>query len=407
MKDLSSLPGRSASWVPAIAMLLVSTLSYVDRNAIAVLIPTIQKETGLSAQQYGWIVAAFSYAYMAGNPLWGILLDRWGVRVGMLVAVTGWTLASAAHALAGGLWSFALLRTALGFFEGATFPGSLRTVVQTLAPAERNRGLALSYSGGSLGAILTPFLVTPIALAFGWRAAFWATGIAGVVWLLWWARLSRHASLRGLPAEEAHAGDSFRWRDPKVFAFIAIYAMGAMPLGFILYMSSIYLTRVFAFTQADLGKVLWIPPLGWECGYFFWGWLIDLWVRRGVPTGEACARAFAAGLVFSIPLAFAGHLHRPAAFLFLLFLAMFVTGAFIVGGIAYATGVFGNRRSGLIAGLGAGSFSALTALTAPLFGAFFDAGLFPQSFYFAALFPLAGYALWRALDRQASPAVLS
>lgn len=407
MKGLPPSPGRAGAWIPAISMMLVSTLSYVDRNAIAVLIPTIQKETGLTAQQYGWIVAAFSYAYMLGNPLWGILLDRMGVRRGMIAAVSGWTLASTAHALAAGLWSFALLRTALGFFEGATFPGSLRTVVQSLAPAERNRGLALSYSGGSLGAILTPFIVTPIALAFGWRAAFWATGIAGVLWLLWWGQISQQDSLRGLPAEEAHSGEDFRWLDPKVIAFIAIYAMGAMPLGFILYMSSIYLTRVFAMTQADLGKVLWIPPLGWECGYFFWGWLIDRWVRSGVPTGRACARAFGAGLLLSLPLAFAGHIGSPALFLFLLFLEMFVTGGFIVGGVAYATGVFGNRRSGLIAGLGAGSFSALTALTAPLFGAMFDASMFKESFYVAALFPIVGYFLWRALRGRTAAAVLS
>jgi ACS family hexuronate transporter-like MFS transporter len=210
-----------------------------------------------------------------------------------------------------------------------------------------------------------------------------------------------------LPAEEIHAGEDFRWLDPKVAAFIAIYAMGAMPLGFILYMSSIYLTRVFGMTQADLGKVLWIPPLGWECGYFFWGWLIDRWVRGGVPTAKACARAFAAGLLLSLPLAFAGHIGSPALFLFLLFLEMFVTGGFIVGGVAYATGVFGNRRSGLIAGLGAGSFSALTALTAPLFGAMFDALRFRESFYVAALFPIAGYFLWRALRGRAVDPVLS
>lgn len=407
MRGLPQSPGRATAWIPAISMMLVSTLSYVDRNAIAVLIPTIQKETGLTAQQYGWIVAAFSYAYMLGNPLWGILLDRLGVRLGMLAAVGGWTVSSAAHALAGGLWSFAILRTALGFFEGATFPGALRTVVQSLAPAERNRGLALSYSGGSLGAILTPFIVTPIALAFGWRAAFWATGIVGVLWLLWWAVISRTETLQGVPAEEKHDGEDFRWLDPKVTAFIAIYAMGAMPIGFILYMSSIYLTRVFGLTQADLGKVLWIPPLGWECGYFFWGWLIDRWVRAGIPSGAACARAFGAGLFLSLPLAFAGHIANPAIFLFLLFLEMFVTGAFIVGGIAYATGVFGNRRSGLIAGLGAGSFSAVTALTAPLFGAMFDAERFRDSFYVAALFPVAGYFLWRALRGRTASAVLS
>jgi ACS family hexuronate transporter-like MFS transporter len=382
-------------------MMLVSTLSYVDRNAIAILIPAIQKETGLTAQEYGWIVAAFSYAYMLGNPIWGILLDQWGVRSGMLAAVSGWTIASAAHALASGLWSFAALRTALGFFEGATFPGSLRAVVQSLAPAERNRGLALSYSGGSLGAILTPFLVTPIAVAYGWRAAFWATGIAGLLWLIWWSALSARPELRQPPSVEKSNAEPFRWRDPRVAAFIAIYAMGAMPLGFILYMSSLYLSAVHSLDQAALGAVLWIPPLGWECGYFFWGWLVDRWVRAGRPTSQVCARIFATGVVLSLAFALAGHLPGLSAFLFALFVEMFLMGAFIVGGVAFATGVFGNQRAGLIAGLGAGSFSAVTALTAPLFGAMLDARRFHEVFYVASLFPAAGYLAWRALRGEA------
>ncbi|WP_031496656.1 MFS transporter [Bryobacter aggregatus] len=378
-------------WGPALALMLVSTISYVDRNAIAVLIPTIQQETGLTGREYGWIVAAFSYAYMLGNPLWGILLDRLGVRSGMTLAVAGWSLASALHALAGGLGSFAVLRTALGFCEGATFPGALRTVMQTLEPERRSRGIALSYSGGSLGAILTPFIVTPIALAFGWRMAFWVTGGAGLVWLCWWWLLCRRPDLAARPKIDS---EGFGWKDPRVVAFVAAYAMGAVPLGFILYMAGMYLSQVFGLSQKALGGVLWIPPAGWECGYFFWGWWIDRQVKRGSSIEDACGKAFRIGLVFSLPLAFAPQIASLPLFLGELFLAMFVTGSFIVGGIAYATSAFGNRRAGLIAGLGAGSFSALTAMTAPLFGGFFDQKNYSYAFWVATAFPVAGYLLW-------------
>jgi len=112
---------------------------------------TILQETHLSNEQYGVIIACFSYAYMLGNPLWGHLLDRMGVRRGMNVAVGVWTLASAAHAWATGFWSFAAARAVLGAAEGATFPGGLRTVAQTLPPSKRGKGLAVAYSGGSLG----------------------------------------------------------------------------------------------------------------------------------------------------------------------------------------------------------------------------------------------------------------
>jgi ACS family hexuronate transporter-like MFS transporter len=378
-------------WTPALAMMLVSTISYIDRNAIAVLIPTIQKETGLTGREYGWIVAAFSYAYMLGNPLWGILLDRLGVKRGMTLAVAGWSVASALHGLAGGLLSFGILRTGLGFCEGATFPGALRTVMQTLEPERRSRGIALSYSGGSLGAILTPFIVTPIALAYGWRMAFWITGAAGIVWLIWWWALCKRPDLAMTPKMES---TGFVWRDRRVAAFVAAYALGALPLGFILYMAGLYLSQVFHLSQRELGTVLWIPPLGWECGYFFWGWWIDRLVKRGIGVEEACRRAFSIGLCLSLPLATATTITSLPWFMAELFLAMFVTGSFIVGGIAYATSVFGNGRAGLIAGLGAGSFSALTAITAPIFGGYFDQKNYELAFWVATASPVLGFGLW-------------
>jgi MFS family permease len=68
------------TWAPSISMWLVSLISYIDRNTIAILAPVILHETHLTAEQYGFIVSCFSVAYMIGNPVWGLALDRWGVR---------------------------------------------------------------------------------------------------------------------------------------------------------------------------------------------------------------------------------------------------------------------------------------------------------------------------------------
>src|ERR1043165_3421668 len=87
-------------WTPAFSMLLVSLISYIDRTTLALLAPTILQETGLNAQQYGYIISAFSVAYMLSNPVWGVILDRVGLLRGMTTAVGCWTAASVAHAFA-------------------------------------------------------------------------------------------------------------------------------------------------------------------------------------------------------------------------------------------------------------------------------------------------------------------
>src|ERR1051325_6964529 len=88
---------KSRQWTISGVMMVCSWLSYVDRQTLAVLSPTILMDTGLSAERYSEIVSAFSIAYMIGNPLWGSVLDYVGLRVGMLMGVTLWTFASISH----------------------------------------------------------------------------------------------------------------------------------------------------------------------------------------------------------------------------------------------------------------------------------------------------------------------
>ncbi|MGA3202030.1 MAG: MFS transporter [Bryobacteraceae bacterium] len=375
-------------WLPAFSMMLVSTISYIDRNTLALLAPTILRDAHLSNEQYGFIISAFSIAYMLGNPLWGHVLDRIGVRAGMTAAVSLWTLASVSHVFAFGFRGFAIARAVLGFGEGATFPGSLRTVVQTLRPEQRSRGIAVAYSGGSLGAVITPVIITPVAAMWGWRGAFWATGAVGAAWLLLWMVLSKNIDA----ARPVVTNEAPKFSDPRVWAFVAAYAMGAFPSGFVLYQASIFLTAAFSKSQVEIGKVLWIPPLGWEIGYFFWGWTTDRF-------SGALRRQFFILMTLSLPLALIPHLPSYGLTLAMMFFAMFVTSGFIIGAVAYATRKFSTAHAGFIAGLGAGSWSLVIALVMPGVGRLFDLHRYDIAFALAALFPVAGWAAWTTLSR--------
>lgn len=388
-------------WIPALTMTLVSLISYLDRNTLALLAPTILKETGLSAEEYGWIISAFSVTYMISNPLWGRWLDRIGLAKGMTIAVGFWTLASVSHAFAGGFWTFALARAALGFGEGATFPGGLRTVIQTLHPRLRSRGIAVSYSGGSLGSVLTPIVVTPVAAMWGWRGAFWFTGLVGAAWLAIWSMVSRRKDVREVPPELASSAVARPgWGDPRVWAYMCAYAMGGLPLAFVLYISSIYLSKVMGLSQTVIGELLWIPPLGWEVGYFFWGWQADrCGLRDGAPLTKF-RRFFVLLAILGLPLAFATHLTSVAALMASLFFAMFIAAGWIILPVAYATNTYSSAHAGLLAGLSGGAWSAMVAVCMPRFGRLFDQRAYDAAFLMAALIPVAGLALWWVLSAR-------
>lgn len=407
-------------------MMLVSLISYIDRNTLAILAPTIREDAGMSETEYGWVITAFSIAYMLGNPIWGWLLDRFGLRVGMTAAVVFWTAASAAHALATGFWGFAIARAALGFGEGATFPGGLRAVMQTLAPHERARGVAIAYSGGSLGAIIAPLIVTPIYDQWGWRAAFLFTGFIGFVWVAVWQVIACRPDIRDSSNMSAYRADqsslpSASTRSPatvesltaspgigdrRVWAFMCAYALGGAPLAFVLYYSASYLTQTFSMTQQTVGQVLWIPPLGWEVGYFFWGWVADRLHRTGGRPLRIERWLMILLTVLSLPLAAVPFCPSFSGVMGMKFFAMAIAAGFIIVAISYATHVYSTASSGLIAGLGAGAWGAGVAAISPVYGYLFDGKQFFLAFLLASLLPGAGFLLWLVLAKAGPPKVL-
>jgi ACS family hexuronate transporter-like MFS transporter len=102
----------------------------------------------------------------------------------------------------------------------------------------------------------------------------------------------------------------------------------------------------------------------------------------------------------SAPLALVPHAGSYALTLALLFIAMFVTAGFIIGAVAYATSNYSTGHAGLIAGLGAGSWSAVVGAAMPGMGRLFDLHRYGTAFFLAALFPVAGYAIWRMLSAR-------
>ena len=376
-------------------MMLMSLISYLDRNTLAVLAPTILRETHLNNEQYGFIISAFSIAYMMGNPVWGVLLDRIGLRRGMPAAVSIWTIASTLHAFVGGLPGFAAVRALLGFGEGATFPGGLRTVAETLPRSLRSRGIAVAYSGGSLGAILAPLIVTPVALWFGWRAAFLMTGLAGLGWLFLWPRAARGGFRT---ASQFSFTTTPKIWERRFWGIVCSYGLGALPMAFCLYTVPIYLSKVLGQSQSTIGKLLWIPPLGWEIGYFVWGWIADRVARNKVR--HVGLMALLAAL--SLPMGLVPFTASVAIAMAAFFFAMFVGAGFLIMGLRYGMGVYDSNHVALVAGIGAGSWSALVALVMPVIGHLFDIAAYAKAFDLVILIPVVGFFAWWWLSQPAA-----
>jgi len=382
-------------WVPCLTMGACSWLAFVDRQVLAVLSPTILADTGLTPETYANASALFNLAYMIANPVWGSILDRIGLRVGLIVAVAVWSAASVSHAFMTGFIGFALARALLGFGEGATFPGGFRTAVESLPANRRARGIATSFSGGAIGAILTPLIVIPIGLRFGWQAAFFLSGVLGVIWIVLWLFASRPPYL---PKTErkTHKLALPNFLERRVWAIMVAYSLTTLSIGPILVMVPLYFSNSLGVPQADLGKLLWAPPFAWAVGYFFWGWAADRYAGDTPrPVGMLVLLT-----VLALPIGATTWTSSPALAMVLIAWTGFIVGGFQMVVLKANSYAFPREQSAMMMGVAGGAWSGANVLFLPLIGRWFGQGDYTEAFVLMALLPIAGLVIWLMLSRR-------
>jgi ACS family hexuronate transporter-like MFS transporter len=180
-------------------------------------------------------MAAFQLSYAFFQWPAGYMADRWNLRRTYAVAVTWWSAAGIATAFAPNLALLMTFRSLLGVGESFNWPCALRVTSGVLPPSDRSLGNGIFNSGAAMGAVLTPLLVTPLAVGMGWRWAFVALGVAGLVWVVSWMILTAKRDLAGfIPARDRHADSGLFPQATLAFAAVPVVAIATTFSGWLL-----------------------------------------------------------------------------------------------------------------------------------------------------------------------------
>jgi MFS transporter, ACS family, hexuronate transporter len=178
-------------WVICFLLFAGATINYIDRQALAVLKPTLQHDLGWSEVSYGNIVTAFQAAYAVGMLLVGRFIDRVGTRLGLAATAALWAFATIAHALVSSVAGFAGARVALGLGEAGMFPAGGKAIAEWFPRGERSFAMALFNAGTNVGPIICPLMAPWLVGSFGWRWTFVAMGALALLWIGPWLALYR------------------------------------------------------------------------------------------------------------------------------------------------------------------------------------------------------------------------
>ena len=278
-------------WLALFAFTLASSLSFLDRQLLSSLAPTIQKEFALNATEYGYIVAAFSLSYALAAPLAGVLIDRYGLNRMAPLAVAAWSTVGIATGFTTGFVSLLLYRAALGVTESGSLPASGKAVALYALPGERALGSAVGQIGISIGMVGAPLLASFMAVHYGWRSAFVAAGLLGFLWIPLWLAASRaippvNPERRGLPGAFGEIA-----RDRRTWGLIAANVLSMTVYSLWMNWTTPLLVHTYGLSQEQANfRLAWIPPFFAAAGGLFGGWLSARFVRSGAALLDARLR---------------------------------------------------------------------------------------------------------------------
>jgi ACS family hexuronate transporter-like MFS transporter len=291
-----------------IALLFVAiALNYVDRQVLALLKPTLEAEFGWSSREFAHLGSVFQIAAASALLFVGWIIDRVGVRWALGLGVAIWSLAGMAHAFASTVQQFVVARVALAAAESVGTPAAVKTAAVYLPLKQRSFALGLFNTAPNIGAILTPLLIPPLALALGWRAAFLITGALGFVWLLFWLLGTRN--LQPVEAVTAATPPPASWNsllaDRRSWTIVGAKAITDLVWWFVLFWMPDFFYRVFGMSQGTLGLPIVLIYVLAACGALSSGLLFPRLVDRGLSIDAARKRSmlFYALLILPMPLA--------------------------------------------------------------------------------------------------------
>ena len=172
---------RQSAGFAVVVLTAMNLLNYVDRWVPSAVKPLFQKDLGLSDAETSLPFSAFVIVYMIAGPIFGSLAEKGRRPLLIAFGVALWSLATAAGSLATGFASFLVARALVGVGEAAYATISPTIIADHYAPDRRNTVLTIFYVATPVGAALGFVLGGFLGEHYGWRAAFLAVGLPGLL----------------------------------------------------------------------------------------------------------------------------------------------------------------------------------------------------------------------------------
>ncbi len=414
--------GKLRWWVVGLVA-LATVINYIDRQAITVLWPAQMANDmfpDMDADGHkvilGVVSSVFIFAYAFGQAIFGKIFDWVGTRLGFALSIGIWSLATALHAFAKGVWTLGIFRALLGVAEAGAWPGAAKANAEWFPTKERAFAQGIFNSGAAVGGIIALPLIGYLSIFMDWKLVFIAIGALGLLWLIpwlvivkappkhhsWLSEEERQYILSGQVAEDLDGDGVADEYDPSTAELLSrkqswgvIIASAAIdPIWwlFIVWIPT-YLFEVHGYDVKALVGSGWIPFVGAMFGAWFGGLLAQALLSKGWSVDKTRKFVITLGCLIMLPSLLAMSVAAtPVLALTLMFIILFGFQTAIGNVQTLPSDFLGRKAVGTLAGF-AGMAAKLTAFGLTLLVPFMTSGAnYTSVFILGAILALTAIA---------------
>ena len=201
-------------WVICAMLFFATTVTYLDRQVLSLTFEDfIRPEFHWTDSDYGNITGIFSLFYAIAMLFAGRFVDWMGTKKGYMWSIGIWSFGACVHAVCGlvtekivGAENLALVadaemvarialisstffiiaRCVLALGEAGNFPAAIKATAEYFPKRDRAFATSIFNAGSTIGALIAPFCIPPLAAKWGWEMAFIIIGALGFVWMGFW-----------------------------------------------------------------------------------------------------------------------------------------------------------------------------------------------------------------------------
>ena len=278
------------AWIVVVLLVPVGLLNYLDRqmlstmkSSVMISIPTIENNAnwGLMLGQFKWV-----YAFL--SPLGGYLADRFSRRYTVCLSLFVWSLVTWWTGHVTTFNELLLTRSLMGISEAFYMPAALALIADYHTGGTRSRAIGFHqmaiYCGVMAGGFGGYVADAPM---LGWRFAFTACGVVGMLYALPLVVLLRDAP-RAESSEPMSRTDPVRsfvelFSNPSFQLLVFYFTLPAVAAWVVRDWMPAILKTEFRIEQRTAGIAATMPWLiAAIVGAFVGGWLADRWTLRNI-----------------------------------------------------------------------------------------------------------------------------